>query len=100
MAQRVEQVEVLQRIGADPGLGALQRLGLGIGRDQLGRDLGGEDRAEVGEPVVSECEVGGDREGGRAERLGGDEERDRLGEALDATRDKPGDFVKALVTLR
>ena len=24
---------------------------------------------------------------------------DRLAEALDATRDKPGDFVKALVTL-
>ena len=45
VAQRVVEVEVLQRVGADIRLGALRRLAL-LGRHQLGRDLGGEDRVE------------------------------------------------------
>ena len=45
IAQRVEQVEILQRIGADLGLGALDRAAFRR-RDQLRRDLGLEDRVE------------------------------------------------------
>ena len=41
----VEQAEVLQRIGADDGLGALD-LTVRAGRNQLRADLGGEDLVE------------------------------------------------------
>jgi hypothetical protein len=50
----VEQVEILQRIGADEILGLLARL-VALARHQLGRDLGGEDVEHRGRSLRTEA---------------------------------------------